>query len=159
MEICEVSGCNKSKRRSGPKTKYCHMHYRRFRLYGDAGTSDAKRVRSYNGKTCKIIGCNETALKKEMCAMHYDSERGSKLSAQEIDNMKKNGCMVCGSFDRLTLDHDHSCCPTGKSCRNCVRGILCHKCNTAAGLLNDNPDIMLSLATYILKNKDVLNYA
>lgn len=158
MDKCEVFGCEKPKRRNGPQTLYCHMHYRRFLKYNNPGTSENQRVFKYNNEKCLVDECNEIAKKKKYCIPHYDSEKNTTLSAQKIHNMKKNGCDVCGSFERLTLDHDHKCCPTGYSCHNCVRGILCHKCNSAAGLLNDNPDIMLGLATYIIKNKDVLNY-
>lgn len=155
---CSVDGCNNEKRRNGEKTLYCHMHYKRFLKNGDVGQHNNIRVFSYNGKICKIDNCGDLAKKKEMCIKHYDSQKGSTLSAQEIDNMKKDGCQACGSMSRLTLDHDHNCCPTGSSCSNCVRGILCHKCNTAAGLLDDDIDKMMSLASYILSKRSLLNY-
>ncbi len=45
-----------------------------------------------------------------------------------------NGCAICGTLEpggkgRFHVDHDHSCCPTEKTCGKCVRGLLCHKCN------------------------------
>lgn len=157
MDICEVVGCEKPKRRNGTKTLYCHMHYRRFRVNGDVGSANNKRVSSYNDVFCKINGCDDRAMKKELCVKHYDDSRRTTLDAQTVADMKANGCQVCGSFERLTLDHDHSCCPTGRSCNNCVRGILCHKCNTAAGLLDDDTNRMISLAAYIMSTKDVLH--
>ena len=159
MDTCSVIGCEKPKRRNGPKTLYCHMHYRRMMKNGDVGSSEPKKVWSHYGEKCLVDGCQDAAKKKGMCIQHYDSEKGTTLSAQEIHNMKKSGCHVCGSFDRLTLDHDHNCCPQGRSCHNCVRGILCHKCNTAAGLLNDDPNLMISLSMYVMSKKDVLTNA
>lgn len=49
------------------------------------------------------------------------------------------------------IDHDHKCCPTknGTSCGKCVRGILCHYCNVAAGHMNDDPNGMRGLADYL----------
>lgn len=155
---CSISGCEKPKRRNGEKTQYCHMHYRRFLKNGNAGASEAFRVFSYYGKQCSVSSCSDIAKKKDLCVYHYDSQKNSSLSAEEISKMKESGCYVCGSFSRLTLDHDHSCCPTGRSCQNCVRGILCHKCNTAAGLLDDDNERIMSLASYLLSSRKVLEY-
>jgi hypothetical protein len=130
------------------------MHYRRSRLFGNPGEASARKVSSYRDVVCEVNGCESDAKKKNLCVKHYDESKNTTKTAQEIFEMKKGGCEVCGSHERLTLDHDHSCCPTGKSCNNCIRGILCHKCNTAAGLLDDDTERMVSLAAYILKNKE-----
>jgi len=55
-------------------------------------------------------------------------------------------CHVCGVPEieckhRLAMDHDHS---TGK-----FRGWLCHKCNQAAGLLKESPEVIIALAEYV----------
>jgi hypothetical protein len=48
------------------------------------------------------------------------------------------------------IDHDHSCCPeAGRSCGDCIRGILCSRCNLTLGLVNDDPDILDSLKQYL----------
>jgi hypothetical protein len=153
---CEVKDCDRGKRRNGPISKYCNMHYARSRRIGKPGEAMPIKVYSYYGQTCRIDNCNSVAEKKELCVYHYDASRNTTISAEQVAEMKALGCEVCGSKERPTLDHDHSCCPTGKSCNNCIRGILCHKCNTAAGLLDDDVDRMISLAAYILSSKDVL---
>jgi hypothetical protein len=54
----------------------------------------------------------------------------------------------------LVVDHDHRCCPSGAhSCGNCVRGLLCHHCNSAAGMLRDDPELARSLADYLVRTK------
>lgn len=62
---------------------------------------------------------------------------------------------VCGTeLDQHScfIDHDHACCPGDKrSCGKCVRGLLDTTCNTALGLMKDNPDTALALANYLLK--------
>lgn len=62
-------------------------------------------------------------------------------------------CAVCPETEDFTVDHDHSCCPGNRSCGNCIRGILCRKCNMALGLLNDDPERLRSLANYLRVNE------
>jgi hypothetical protein len=55
-------------------------------------------------------------------------------------------CAICGgerngAGTRLHIDHCHD---TGK-----VRGMLCSKCNTAVGLLDNDPDRAEKLAAYL----------
>ena len=57
-------------------------------------------------------------------------------------------CVTCDSAEKLVIDHDHACCPGGKSCGKCVRAILCHGCNTALGLAGEDPSRLRSLADY-----------
>lgn len=54
---------------------------------------------------------------------------------EEISGTAEPVCAACGSTEALKIDHDHNHCPTHKGCRECVRGYLCHQCNTAEGLL------------------------
>ncbi len=68
------------------------------------------------------------------------------------------GCWVCGrkpSPDkRHPIDHDHRCCPPGRSCGWCVRAILCTAHNTydfrASGRLNS--------AEHFRRMADVIEY-
>ena len=68
------------------------------------------------------------------------------------------GCAVCGQSPRgtglnqkrLHVDHDHSCCSgKKKTCGRCLRGLLCSNCNIAMGLLNDDPEKLRALASYL----------
>lgn len=55
-----------------------------------------------------------------------------------------NACAICKEIKPLCVDHSHT---SGK-----CRGLLCHKCNKAIGLLNDNPYIMQSAREYLVIN-------
>lgn len=73
------------------------------------------------------------------------------LTVERLAAILEAGCAACGSTDRLHVDHDHVCCPKGsspRSCGECVRGALCHSCNTALGLLGESPDRIRLLLAY-----------
>lgn len=70
-------------------------------------------------------------------------------------------CYLCkngpdSGRSRLCVDHDHNCCPSGKSCDRCRRKLLCNQCNRAIGLFNDDPNLLLQAAQYLLEYSDVL---
>jgi len=52
-----------------------------------------------------------------------------------------------GRKERWHIDHDHV---TGQ-----VRGLLCGKCNSAIGLLQDDPEIIRAAAKYVMKHRQM----
>ena len=72
-----------------------------------------------------------------------------KISIEEYEQKLKEqnySCAICNrhrdEFKRnLSVDHDHK---TGK-----VRGLLCVKCNTALGMLNDNVEYFTAAIMYL----------
>lgn len=56
---------------------------------------------------------------------HYKRSYG--LTIEQADEMKKDGCNICGVKFGVTLciDHDHD--------TKRIRGVLCHTCNLAVG--------------------------
>lgn len=38
-------------------------------------------------------------------------------------------CAICKKDKRLYVDHDHSCCVGPEACGQCIRGLICQKCN------------------------------
>lgn len=63
-------------------------------------------------------------------------------------------CAICRKEDPtgrdLSVDHDHECCPdSGRSCGECVRGLLCWPCNTAIGQMKDNVANLRAAADYL----------
>jgi hypothetical protein len=55
---------------------------------------------------------------------------------------QQGGCRICkrapGSGRRLSVDHDHACCPGKQSCGKCVRALLCTNCNWLVGVMEIN---------------------
>jgi hypothetical protein len=80
-----------------------------------------------------------------------------RLYSLEIEDFRAMGdaCWICGTTDpganrkHLHVDHDHACCPSGKSCGKCVRGLLCNDCNL--GHFKDDPELLRRMADYIEK--------
>jgi hypothetical protein len=87
-----------------------------------------------------------------------------KLTPEQFNTLfLKQGkcCAICRSpnpgIKWWQVDHDHSCCNDDKrdTCGKCVRGILCHTCNKALGLLKDSPTVLQTALEYI-KNKGLI---
>lgn len=79
-----------------------------------------------------------------------------KWTPEDYDRMFESQgglCAVCKQpppdGNRLAVDHDHDCCPGEKTCGKCIRGLLCHKCNRALGILEKH----LSTALAYVKNE------
>jgi Recombination endonuclease VII len=81
------------------------------------------------------------------------------LNQEELEKIlaKQGGaCAICGKTDaggrgRFHIDHDHRCCPRGRACRKCIRGLLCHHCNTALGKFGDSVEILEKAIAYLKK--------
>jgi len=106
---------------------------------------------------------------KKICQKMYIKHK-ARFKAQNLKTMynldykeflrikgeQGNRCAVCGEMEiaryggvrkELSVDHDHD---TG-----IIRGLLCSKCNTAIGLLNENEELCMKVAAYLQRSKRV----
>lgn len=90
------------------------------------------------------------------CAFEDQLRINFKLTSAQYYKMltDQDGCAICGvescsTGRRFAVDHDHACCPGTKSCGECVRSLLCQRCNQAIGLLNDDADRIRRAADYL----------
>lgn len=61
-----------------------------------------------------------------------------KITSEYFDALlakQDNKCAICHKvftnetkYHQPWVDHDHSCCPEGRSCGKCIRGLLCAIC-------------------------------
>lgn len=65
---------------------------------------------------------------------------------EQYELEKSKGCVICGSYKVLCIDHDHS---TMK-----YRGILCSSCNKGLGFFKDNIVVMADAIAYLLKDNN-----
>jgi hypothetical protein len=81
-------------------------------------------------------------------AKYRDIKRKYGLDRLAYDKMydSQNGlCLGCGQTPKkICVDHCHK---TGK-----VRGLLCSSCNTALGLLRDDPNTLRNLMLYLIRH-------
>lgn len=79
-------------------------------------------------------------------------KRKFNITLEDYNNLaiqQNHVCAICKSIQKhsnnehLFVDHCHK---TGK-----VRGLLCHKCNTAIGLMNDDPQLFEKAILYVKK--------
>lgn len=167
---CSVEGCERKHNTRG----YCYTHYVRIRTTGTAGDA---RIREYEPtairdelgrKRCRLCrewqetdnfqasrGCADglnPRCKRCMRGRKLVENFGITITEYEARAAAQLGaCAICGDKpDVLHVDHDHACCPEkGKSCGNCIRALTCGQCNTAIGLMRDNPDRLEAAAAYL----------
>lgn len=84
------------------------------------------------------------------------------LSPESVEALLEAQGGVCGlcrrefSGGETFVDHDHACCPgrTQKTCGQCVRAILCRRCNQGLGYFFDDPQLLRAAADYIERHRD-----
>lgn len=122
-----------------------------------------KRTASPDGLEYKCKSCTSIyyskyrtgADKKDRKRDNYLA-RTYGLTAQQYDELlarQNYACALCRKehteFSRkLAVDHDHNCCPGGKSCGRCVRGLLCPACNTFLGKIEAGSVTLIQIEEY-----------
>lgn len=96
-----------------------------------------------------------TWAKKNRATEHGKSLRRAQLlrhrygmTAADYERMleeQRYVCAACGSFTELVIDHDHK--------TDEVRGLLCHACNVALGLMRDDPERLERAAAYLRRHQ------
>lgn len=84
---------------------------------------------------CPILGCdNSKRAAKVLCQKHRAYAAKFNMPPHEYRDKINAGCTICGSYNRMAIDHDHDCCPkAAQSCGKCIRGALCGNCNNMLG--------------------------
>ena len=84
--------------------------------------------------------------------------RAYNMTPQEFEEMfdsQGRRCLICstdtpnGRHSSWCVDHDHTCCPEAKTCGECVRGIICCRCNRLLGLAKDSQTTLIRAALYL----------
>ena len=138
---CMTCGKALTKRKLGAISKYCESC--------KETTTDSK------GKKTKPQHVIDRSRKH-----HFKKHYGLTLDQREtLLQLQKGKCAICLDLETsdnfLQVDHDHSCCPSAKSCGKCIRGLICPRCNRGLGMMNDNAELASKLVRYIKENSKV----
>lgn len=108
----------------------------------------SKASKSRDGLDHRCKRCHASAQKKARYGMDLDAFEALLAS-------QGGGCGICGvprrpDEYRLSIDHDHQCCPGSLSCGKCIRGILCPNCNRGLGLFGEDVRVLRQAVAYVL---------
>jgi hypothetical protein len=88
---------------------------------------------------------------------YWASHRLTLQGYEEMLAAQGGRCAICRTDrpggkhgKRFHIDHDHSCCPKGKSCEKCRRGLLCANCNVGLGAFGDDHERLMAARSYLL---------
>jgi hypothetical protein len=101
----------------------------------------------------KIREYERTHKKKRDAASRSRDAHGRSIDEDRAVMWQAQGgrCYLCGEEmnpdkEKIDIDHDHSCCRRGKSCRICRRGLTHHHCNVVIGWVYENPAMLRYMA-------------
>lgn len=111
----------------------------------DQFSNDERRI---GGKTSNCIECGHWRTVKALFGL--TGPEWEWLYAQQDGR-----CALCSEPEtanqRLSVDHDHSCCGVAKGCKRCIRGLLCATCNRMLGHVENKPLIAARFADYLAR--------
>lgn len=119
-----------------------------------AGHHPSRLAPPWPSGPCGIVGCKNQYRSKthDLCKHHMRTRMEQGLTADELKEIRNSRkCSSCGAEGPVVVDHLHNHHPERRSrmCKQCIRGPLCQRCNTALGLLDEEPKKILSLLSYI----------
>ena len=109
---------------------------------------------THNSEKRKQLHQDFYAKKKERMRWYWiESKYGmTKEKYNELLQQQNNGCKICGateakhrSSNNLLVDHCHV---TGN-----YRGLLCNRCNTSLGFVNDDIELLENMVKYLKEYK------
>jgi len=113
----------------------------------------AKEWRAQNGDriretTAAYYKKNRAKIRERRRRARFRREYGLTMEQLEAKREEQGRlCAICRIAEPTCIDHCHT---TGK-----VRDLLCSQCNTAIGMLKDDPCFLRAAADYIEKHRDV----
>jgi hypothetical protein len=161
--LCGWCGVIYPRARAQAGTKYCSDECRAAAMHDPYSKSGTHRGNGNGEAECAI--CHHPVgprrVRADVCAScrkrHSSQIKRHRLNTEwAVRLINATNCECCGERlptedgkGRCVVDHDHDCCPGHVSCGECVRGIICHRCNTAAGAIEADPRRFAAVTHYL----------
>lgn len=149
---CSVNGCA----HPAVSQTYCTMHYQRWAKAGEPGEVARRKAANYQPTDlCKVPECGRQARAAGYCTNHHRRFRRFGITHTEFEGLlrrQRGQCAIChtgkpGASGEWCIDHDHV---TGQ-----IRGLLCSRCNSGIGMLQDDPKIISAAAQYVSRHRQM----
>lgn len=134
LKIKPISEFANKNNKPGFRCKSCHNSWYK-EYYKKNNTKIKNSVKQYKNKIGPV-------------AIRASKYGLTENQLQDMINMFDAKCWICKKEDWYAVDHDHNCCNSG-SCGECVRGLLCSRCNTMLGYAKDNAELLKQAAKYL----------
>jgi hypothetical protein len=120
----------------------------------------AKYMRDYyakNRESCRKK-INARRLKDKKHFAFYERLRRYKMTEEDFQLKlvaQDDKCGCCGEFfspepSGVQVDHDHACCDRRDGCcGECLRSLLCPRCNRGLGAFGDNVSLLAKAIQYL----------
>ena len=122
-----------------------------------------KRTKDGHTSWCKVCSAargRRFLLENPGRGMSYTRMYRYKMPEEKYQTLftEQNGlCAICGQPPKpnrsLCVDHNHTCCPTDKTCGYCSRGLLCDSCNHLLGMAEDDVRVLTNAIDYLNRYK------
>lgn len=140
--------CNKEPRFK-PHAR-CHLCFKKRR-------NSIRDVEKTNKQNRESLKRNYLSRRKYVYRTRYG------ITEDQYQQMLKDQdyrCAICGTHQedqkiRMSVDHDHKCCPGLYSCGKCLRGLLCRNCNLMLGVLKDEEEILQAAINYLVYHRSI----
>lgn len=168
---CSVNSCDRTRPEYPFRGDMCDAHYQRKLGGRDLDSPITRRhlsggVRDASGrKQCRdcFLWLPEDKFYTSSrfpgglanhCKMCHRAKSHGTTTFALMKLLSDQGGLCAACFSEIEMlsaciDHDHSCCPSEKSCGKCIRGLLCGKCNSGLGFFDDNPQKLIDAAEYL----------
>ncbi len=149
---CSIEDCGQIVYAKG----WCRTHYRRMYTYGRP-----HKIKALIRGNCTVEGCDKKIKGLGFCVNHYTLYKTYNLHPNQYNEMLKAQNYVCAICEEaetslfhnktdkvkmLAVDHCHK--------TNKIRALLCYRCNTFIGRVEESTELLGKMIDYLNKHKE-----